>query len=352
MLTNLDHTDHKKAPTLFGEQFILEKTQERIAQAQNQRINNDNPSIRDFNIINNRYYHNREERQKEEFEEMKKHVLNKYWKTHDYDLLKVEYYDANKEEKYWEQKKFVDSVRGAARQAKLPPALQYCDGNSYNIVNHDIFDEMKLKATNNVDQRSLNRIKRMAREEEVRESGENNSAIEEAQRLNKISYQRWGQQLERGYNMITNELNLNPPAPLPKRPQSMWSKLTEQTISHESNRQSTAIPPSSSRFKDLSGNLTTKKSFYVDQSQSAQGERAQRSLLSSPAKQGYDHMQSSRLAPSNERSGRGNAISVPSLDLTRAEGGETVSYNEPLKGHAGQAVPMVRTGGFSGLHSK
>lgn len=55
---------------------------------------------RDFNLINNQFFENHQEKIKQDYDHMKEHILDKYWKTHDYDIVKGEYCDFGKEVNY------------------------------------------------------------------------------------------------------------------------------------------------------------------------------------------------------------------------------------------------------------
>ena len=76
---------------------------------------------RDFNVVSNEYFENNQERQESDFEKIKSDVQNKYWKTHDFDFIKGQYIDGEKEAKYQEQRAVLGTVQGASQYQKLPP---------------------------------------------------------------------------------------------------------------------------------------------------------------------------------------------------------------------------------------
>lgn len=76
---------------------------------------------REFNILSNRYYVNDDGRQREDYERLKADVLEKYWKTHDFDPIVGQYIDGEKEAKFREQREVIGKVQGASQFQKLPP---------------------------------------------------------------------------------------------------------------------------------------------------------------------------------------------------------------------------------------
>lgn len=78
-------------------------------------------SGREFNVVSNEYFEDNEQRQGEDFERIKADVARKYWKTHDFDFIKGQYLDGEKEAKYREQRAVLGAVQGASQYTKLPP---------------------------------------------------------------------------------------------------------------------------------------------------------------------------------------------------------------------------------------
>lgn len=76
---------------------------------------------REFNVVSNEYFENNQERQDADFEQIKGDVQKKYWKTHDFDFIKGQYIDGEKEAKYREQRAMLGAVQGASQYQKLPP---------------------------------------------------------------------------------------------------------------------------------------------------------------------------------------------------------------------------------------
>mmetsp|Transcript_19785 Transcript_19785/g.27201 ORF Transcript_19785/g.27201 Transcript_19785/m.27201 type:complete len:258 (+) Transcript_19785:660-1433(+) len=120
--------------------------------------------------------------------------------------------------------------------------MLYSEGNSYNILNHSIYDDQKLKATRTVQDQALNRMKVLQVESRIKDEREMKAEEDDHKKLNKVSYKRWENQIDRGYNMVTNIPDSVSGAytqPLPTRPTSMWSRLNSTSSDNQvASRQS------------------------------------------------------------------------------------------------------------------
>lgn len=396
VLTNLPHSAHDRAPTLYDEDYSLTQ----FVPATN-RAGTTIGKRRDFNIVSNEYYENPQEKKREEYENLKSRVLTKYWETHDYDAIKGTYFSQEKEQIYQTQKQIIAEVQGKSQEARLPPSIAYSDGNSYDIIKHDIYDDSRLKANMTMEQRSLNRVKKREKEAEQKEKGEREHLEKEIQRINRIKFNRWETVIDRGYDPIKNEVSLDKPAPLPPRPVTMWGRLTSNSFAGGEHHQATSASdtvgfneaktryrdkfpslfsdpnagtltspiPSNNNFQD-SQNDFNKFDEYLGLDRNITN-RA-RNLSGSGQRPTNNHPSSSETARSTARehasmisqltTGRqqqynhpplpqkiGTAKSVPSLDVGKVDYGEPVTYKVPEKAPPGLSIPMVRTGGFSGL---
>ena len=119
LLTNMKIDDHVSAPIIYNDNYVQEKTKRppRV-------LPFTAPNRREFDVISNNYYTDNEVRQVRDKEAIKEHVEDVYWKTHDYDLLKGEFYSKEKEDDFQEQRRLVSSVQGLSQQYRLPP--RYC----------------------------------------------------------------------------------------------------------------------------------------------------------------------------------------------------------------------------------
>ncbi len=398
-MTNMRWDDHQQTPLLYDEEYNIEK----IKRRNSNRAVTSHAKVRDFNMISNDYYEDPVGRKQREDSQLKESLTKKFWATHSYDPVKAQYYDQLREEQYLQQRDTITSVHGSNATLKLPPSVQYSDGNSYNILNHSVYDDQRLKATTVMEDRSLNRIKRREIETKMAELGEMKGISAEEKMLNRASFKRWEQQVDRGYNILSNSVVLDAPSPHPTRPPSMWTRLN---TAHSGVRASTGnmealadwsrelVPTGRARNLSGSGGGLPSSQDIVEFSsagnnssdaparfglKTAPVQSTSATQLPSIAINHFDNARSSRrgsrdipqsnigeasrgpsrqnvASSSNGQSSRpgiaaservgSRAGGIPSLDLTRTEFAENVTYQEPLSGGAkGQAVPMVRTGG-------
>jgi len=145
---------HINCPTVFDEDYVRENV---INRKPGKTLR---AGVRDFDIVSNRYHENDIEKKNEEFMRTSQTIAAKYWKSRNFDILRGRYYDENKEAEYKQQLDVVNQVNGLYQQSKVPTCIQYAEGNCYNIINHSTSDEVKLKSSQTIEQRKLNRIKK------------------------------------------------------------------------------------------------------------------------------------------------------------------------------------------------
>jgi hypothetical protein len=348
-ISNLPHEDHLHAPLLYNEDYSLTKFRPNTT-----REKKFIAKQREFNVVSNEYSVNHDAKLRTEFDRLKGHVVKKYWATHDYDIIKGRYCSPEKEKQYKEQRETVAMVHGAAQMERIPPSAK-C---AYNIMTHEVLDDQRLEATMVMENRSLNRMKKLEKERIQKEEGELRNSVQEQLRLNKVSYKRWEKQLNRGYNFVNNETVSQPPAPLPERPATMWARLSgsapingAHNAAHSSFNQyeshaERSTPASKSRSAVLEAQANGNAENMVNtRVRNLSGSGTQFStgnvpdVISSTAK-----AETSITSRTNDKSAR--AGKVPSLDLSRTEFAEPIKYSEPSQGPPGLAVSIVRTGGF------
>lgn len=307
LISGLSLDGHKKCPTLYDDDYCLQnqKPKPRLQKPENRR---------EFDVTTNRFIKNNDERKKEEYQEMKDHAIKKYWKTHDYDIIKGEFCDPNKEANFLQTRDVVSQVQGKSQLARLPPSVLFSDGNTYNILNHEVIDQKRLNTSNELLIREQNRCKGLQIQAKQQEVGQKIYDRNEERRMNRIKFNRWEKQIERGYDFIKNNNEVY--EPVPTRPPSVWDRVQAPTPNNN-ELDSTILTPHSQRGKLTSRDFTTYRTGTKD----------------------------------NTRASTSNASRVPSLDLNQTQFGSSVSYVEPKSGHAGVAVPInaIRTG--SGLNS-
>jgi len=401
MINNLNIEDHKTIPIVCNEDLIWSKIKNGTVPVVPVNKN------RDFNVVSNKFYQDDDAKRLEEYNRTKEYVLQKYWDTHNYDPIKVKYYDAEKEKTYHKQHAILETVQGSSLAQKIPPSMLYSEGNSYNILNHSIYDDHKLKATRTVQDQALNRMKVLQVESRIKDERELKAEEAEKQKLNKVSFKRWENQIDRGYNMVTNIPDSISGAftqPLPTRPTSMWTRLNSTSNNNNATGQSygggeglgglngslqasgrgATAAANSQRARNLSGYPSHRgESDYPNglipspSFDSSNFNNNFNSIKTAPSnstlEMAVSPLQSFRSAGSSSTSRsppptaayqrptttfpRSNTVSsalqrsnsgvVPSLDLGRTEPPEQVSYVEPQGGANSAVIPIVRTGGLS-----
>lgn len=388
LLNGLDKKDHLSVPFQYNEEMVNHKIKHR--KKNYIHIPEDNNMSRKFSIINNEYNDNStSKRRQEDYDRTKQHVLKQYWATHDYNPIKGKYYDADKEKKYVEQGEIIRKVQGTAYLAKIPPSVLYSEGLSYNILNNSVYDEKRLVATNTVANLALNRMKVIPVEDKLKTYGEMEYTRDDERRLHRPSFKRWQGGIDRGYDVVNNTLyDGNNPAPLPTRPVTMWARVSindqggateggnaatsqfNQTAPARATYANDVIAMNSGRGlpggRNLSGGLQLSNQHAQQAASSPMSHSyAEESVLSGgdsmykgspnqyqPSSSGYkptNSVMSGSQAPFQRGYGSRTGTAVPSLDLGKASPKEKVTYTEPKGGGAGMSIPMVRTGGLSGL---
>ena len=131
-------------------------------------------------------------------------AAQKYWRTHEFDIINCEYYDEDKEQKYDVKRKEESKIHGRDEVKKLPVSVQN-EGLMYNPVNMKIEDEQRLY------ERDLREKNKKARfevkydvEAIIRKEGMANQDRLEQLKLNKISGLRFKEETARGFDILTN----------------------------------------------------------------------------------------------------------------------------------------------------
>ena len=105
---------------------------------------------REYDIVSTKYNQNHTARHHRDRENAKHKAQKKFWETRDFDFIKIKYHDDDKESDFQQQRSHLNSIAGAGAMAKLPPAMQHCEGAAYNLVSHEIKDASKLEVSNAV----------------------------------------------------------------------------------------------------------------------------------------------------------------------------------------------------------
>mmetsp|Transcript_22452 Transcript_22452/g.32751 ORF Transcript_22452/g.32751 Transcript_22452/m.32751 type:complete len:439 (+) Transcript_22452:175-1491(+) len=326
ILSHFQNKFHKAAPVEFDEDFYMACRRPATVFSTTTVHRG-----RDFNILSNKYNQNDEERAQQDQEKVANEMRERYWRTRVYDPIKVSMYDAEKERIYREETQKKVKARQESQEKMRPPCVRHAEGNTYNIINQEMTHPENFIS---VDERSLSKYK--GREEILRRTKDishEKEELDDSRRLNRISYERWHETIDRGYDPVfSTKVNLKP---LPARPTSVWSRLTDGNT-----RVGSAQPRNLAGASPGIGAMSPNKS-EVTLSAANSGRLDGPSNNSSRA-------ESRRSTPQVDPISRGGSrVAVPSLDFGQTVPHSPVSYVEPPNAPPGHPVPMVRTGGLS-----
>ena len=225
----------------------------------------------------------------------------------------------------------------------------YAESKSYDIVNHSVLNAERLAVTIAGKTRSLSKAKKT--HETLKQLSEKNRTMEESKatrRENRVKFNRWAEEVDRGYNCVNNTLiDLTNPAeacrvmPHPKRPLTVWAKVnTSNSGIRTSGIQSTPGSALANESKDLSGEHVSSVPVVPSP------------IVSKPT--------TARMTSSNIVSARDSRAqtastnrNIPKLNMSTVEPPSPVTYQDNnVGGPAGGNVQIIRTGGFSGLTAK
>lgn len=385
VLSNLSHNGHETVSLYYDEDYNMSNYAKEDSKPSTTTMTTtttatightrSKPLIkkREFNIVSNQYFENADNKLENEYNRLKNRVVDKYWETHNYDIIKGKYYDLQKERNFQDQKDILRTIQGKSQELNYPPSIQYSEGHSYNIINNDLYDDLKLQVTMTTQNRTLNRMTRDLTEARLKEETEEQAEINNQRKLNKISFKRWESEIDRGYHPIKNEVITNPPLPVPSRPADMWSRLNSNNANNINSHNGIATAPGMLQQQSSTNPLFPVKATWLSSNTAAEENtntntnhkpfvggnsatnhsarygsdtgRSDMSNLSSvsgrmtSAREGYNY--------NNKTNRSGSHLAVPSLNMARAETGEPVKYNIPPNAPPGMAISMVRTGGLS-----
>ncbi|KAJ0405365.1 hypothetical protein P43SY_000244 [Pythium insidiosum] len=128
----------------------------------------------DYNIVTNlrtgdastsdpratRYYQQHDERERDELLAAKKAAAVKFVKTHDFDPVRIRFFDEDKEHAFLMQRQVEQSTHGKDRILKLPPRERLSEGRLYNILNQDILNTAEITRFEDAANRGLHKMKK------------------------------------------------------------------------------------------------------------------------------------------------------------------------------------------------
>lgn len=154
--------------------------------------------------MTNRYLEYHEEKLNANDDILRAEAAKTYWKTRDFDPIAISYVDDEKEKQFLAEREAKAKEHGKDQVKKLPLTVQN-EGLMYNPINMVVEDETRLK---DKDQREKNKKQRygaryiaekMTKEEEMAEK----QRLEQMS-LQKVSHQRVAEEINRGFDILTN----------------------------------------------------------------------------------------------------------------------------------------------------
>lgn len=85
-------------------------------------------TVKDFDIVSNRYKDLHEERSTVDAEQQKRLAAKKYWESHNFDPVSCRFYEPTKEAAFAEKRAALELEHGSDRQQRLPPKLREASG--------------------------------------------------------------------------------------------------------------------------------------------------------------------------------------------------------------------------------
>ena len=160
--------------------------------------------MRDYNIISNRYVEYHDAKEEANLDIARAEAAKEFWKRNDFDPVRGEYFDQDKEKTYKTERIEKAKVHGKDQVKKLPATVQN-EAMMYNPINNCIEDESRL---NEKDLREKNKKKRYEargiHEEYTKKRVEDEVKKAQDMKLRKVSHMRVREEVERGFDILSN----------------------------------------------------------------------------------------------------------------------------------------------------
>ena len=301
MFSHLPHDKQTTCPILFDENYMRTYVKPERTQIPPEQVK------REFNIINNEFAENHDERLKEEYSNLKKDMVERYWAKHSFDPVIGEFYSDEKEAEFRANQKQISSTWGTAQLARLPKSYAESEGKAYDILTLDTKDEHKLSKALSKDIKKnnrLNKFKGMTKKQV--EAGKKEYDRLEDMRLNRVNYKRFEEEIDRGYDFVFTtkgsiaSKNLEHVRPRPTG--SGWNHV-EAGRSMTGSQSMPNLPPKTAPAPASTFTVSPRSNAVLNSTGPIASARGQTAGSSS----------GSARASTSAR-----AMGVPSLDLTRA----------------------------------
>ena len=160
---------------------------------------------RDYNIITNRYFKDHEAKAELDKELVKQQSAREYWKTHDFDPVKCEFVDSEKEDCYLNEVKEKAKAHGIDQIERLPHGIKYSEGALYQPIGMKVVDKKRLEEIDVKEKNSKKRFEvRYDVEKDYLVRDVNQQDLKKSASLNRISHQRFLESASRGFNILTH----------------------------------------------------------------------------------------------------------------------------------------------------
>jgi hypothetical protein len=196
-VSGLSHEKQATCPILFDAKYMRDnfKPERAFSPPEQEK--------REFNIINNQFANNHEQRLKQEYATLKEGMVERYWAKHDFDPVIGEYYNDQKEEEFRAKQKTVSSTWGLAQQSRLPEGYARSEGKAYDILTLETKDENKLRLALSRDIKKNNRLQKFkGAPQRLVQDGIKEYDRQENMRLNRVNYKRFEEEIDRGYDFV------------------------------------------------------------------------------------------------------------------------------------------------------
>ena len=202
---------------------------------------------------------------------LKTEAAKKYWQTHNFDPVSGSYVDEDIEKKFLENRAAKEKNHGKDIVKKLPQIVQ-TDGMLYNPINGQVDDETRL---NEREQREANKKKRFETKHAVDLQVQKETLAEKERldkmSLQKVSHQRVAEEINRGFDVITNgELRgglaqINATNFMQQQPKA-WDKISPRNMSSMNQGEGGAASGQQSTFDFQGGSNFDRRSKRINRS--------------------------------------------------------------------------------------
>jgi hypothetical protein len=354
LFSHLEHSKQTTCPILYNKEYMDKY------RAPSRSTFVPPTSEREFNIISNEYSSDNSTMLKNEYNKMKNDMTKKYWETHDYNPITVQYYDDDKEIKIRAKEIASKATHGSKNDDKLPDCYRYSEGKAYNILTLDVKNDDMIKRALRTEVKKDNRLNKYKGFPQ-KQVAAGVAAYEKSreQSMARVGYEKWEQEIKRGYDFVSTGPAISAThKPMPDPKKTAWEKVQDKEFvaNYDLNksdvlasthgavpRQTATVTTKSNRSGNSptthgnEGGMITSATPRTNAMLNAQVDSARFSARNPDSARILSARDSARFGGGGGNSGSARAIiqRVPSLDLT-APGAKVSS------------MPSVRTGGGLG----